>query len=247
MAEVVAHFQPKLVEMHNYSAAHSIRQKVYNWQTLNQKVLKKLGYQLSAEDIDALVNAHQGVIEQVLWTVQAKLAEYKPRREAGPGPVGATPEGRPSGAGGGGGGMRAAAPAPSGAPVHPGSGSARGAGAGGGVGAAGGGVGAGAPPMGSGSSVSGDVVTDYAAAGAHSDAALARRDVPGDVLARQVDTDILMEKEQTIQEYKETVQILELKIRKLDQLVRIKDSRIQTLTARVQQLEQKLGLAPAAP
>ena len=38
-----------------------------------EKVLKKLGYQLSAEDIDALVNAHQGVIEQVLWTVQAKV------------------------------------------------------------------------------------------------------------------------------------------------------------------------------
>ncbi len=34
-----------------------------------------------------------------------------------------------------------------------------------------------------------------------------RRDVPGDVVARQVDTDILMEKEQTIQEYKETVQV----------------------------------------
>ena len=36
MAEVVANFLPKLVDMHNYSAAHSIRQKVYNWQTLNR-------------------------------------------------------------------------------------------------------------------------------------------------------------------------------------------------------------------
>jgi hypothetical protein len=36
MAEVVAHYHPKLVEMHNYSAAHSIRQKMYNWQTLNR-------------------------------------------------------------------------------------------------------------------------------------------------------------------------------------------------------------------
>ena len=34
-----------------------------------------------------------------------------------------------------------------------------------------------------------------------------RRDVPGDVVARQVDADILLEKEQTIQEYKETVQV----------------------------------------
>ena len=38
-----------------------------------EKVLKKLGYQLSPEDIDALVNAHQGVIEQVLYAIQSKV------------------------------------------------------------------------------------------------------------------------------------------------------------------------------
>ncbi|RYG57465.1 hypothetical protein EON66_00325 [archaeon] len=36
MAEVVAHFYPKLVELHNYSAANSVRQKLYNWSTLNR-------------------------------------------------------------------------------------------------------------------------------------------------------------------------------------------------------------------
>jgi hypothetical protein len=90
--------------------------------------------------------------------------------------------------------------------------------------------------------------------------------VGGDVPGKRVDADVLLEKEQTIQEYKETVQvlkcslldrlrdaaavsivgglqILELKVRKLEQLVRIKDSRIQTLTARVQALEAAQGIA----
>lgn len=39
-------------------------------------------------------------------------------------------------------------------------------------------------------------------------------------LQREVDQEILLEKEQTIQELKETVEILELKIAKLEQLVR---------------------------
>jgi len=43
VAEVVKHYIPKLVELHNYSAAHSQSQKMYNWNTLNLKVFKKLG------------------------------------------------------------------------------------------------------------------------------------------------------------------------------------------------------------
>jgi hypothetical protein len=36
LAEVVHHYFPKYVELHNYSAANSIRQKLYNWSTLNR-------------------------------------------------------------------------------------------------------------------------------------------------------------------------------------------------------------------
>ena len=34
-AETVNYFFPHLVEVHNYSAANSFSQKMYNWQTLN--------------------------------------------------------------------------------------------------------------------------------------------------------------------------------------------------------------------
>lgn len=36
VAEIVHHFLPKLVEIHNYSAASSSTQKNYNWNTLNR-------------------------------------------------------------------------------------------------------------------------------------------------------------------------------------------------------------------
>ena len=38
MAEIVKYYLPNLVEIHNYSSAHSIQQKQYNWSTLNAKV-----------------------------------------------------------------------------------------------------------------------------------------------------------------------------------------------------------------
>jgi hydrocephalus-inducing protein len=34
-AEVVAHYCPRLVDAHNYSAANGLAQKIYNWSTLN--------------------------------------------------------------------------------------------------------------------------------------------------------------------------------------------------------------------
>jgi len=36
LAEVVHHYFPKYVELHNYSSANSVRQKLYNWSTLNR-------------------------------------------------------------------------------------------------------------------------------------------------------------------------------------------------------------------
>ena len=55
------------------------------------------------------------------------------------------------------------------------------------------------------------------------------------LLQREVDEEILLEKEQTIRELRETVEILELKVGKLEQLVRLKDSKIQKLQGQVGQ------------
>ena len=47
LAEIIKHYVPKLIDLHNYSQAHSLSQKMYNWNTLNVKALKKLGLNLS--------------------------------------------------------------------------------------------------------------------------------------------------------------------------------------------------------
>ncbi|TPX78665.1 hypothetical protein CcCBS67573_g00098 [Chytriomyces confervae] len=54
-AEVVHHFCPKLVELFMYSPANAVSQKMYNWNTLNQKVFRKLGYIAQPELISCIV------------------------------------------------------------------------------------------------------------------------------------------------------------------------------------------------
>jgi hypothetical protein len=57
----------------------------------------------------------------------------------------------------------------------------------------------------------------------------ARRGVSGGQQRERELESALVEREQTVGEYKETVEILELKIAKLEQLVRLKDSKISKL------------------
>ena len=73
MAEVVKHFYPHLVELHNYSPAHSISQKTYNWNTLNQKVFKKLGFTLLKKDIEDAVNCVPDTIEKILKVLKSSV------------------------------------------------------------------------------------------------------------------------------------------------------------------------------
>lgn len=84
MAEVVYHFFPKLVELHNYGGTNATEQKKYNWSTLNQKVFKKIGFQVQKADIEAMCNCKPGAVERVLKLVKYKVAAY---REGGGGDV----------------------------------------------------------------------------------------------------------------------------------------------------------------
>ena len=58
-----------------------------------------------------------------------------------------------------------------------------------------------------------------------------------DYLKSQVDTELLIEKEQTIQELRETIGILEIKLKKFEQLVKLKDQKIHTLTNKLQEYQ----------
>lgn len=186
-AEVVNHFFPRLVEMHNYSSANSHTQKMYNWNTLNQKVLKKLGYQIHQQDLEDVIKAAPGAIERVLAMLHSKvdLAANRQLKVAVPRASSQGPTGRP--------------PAPPG--VSP---SER-------------------------SSVAGS------ARGQEASPMPPRMQK----MQMEVDTELLLEKEQAIAELREMVGIMTEKIKKLEQLVRIKDSKIEALTQKL----QKHGLA----
>lgn len=80
LAEVVAAYFPALVELHNYSPAHSVQQKIYNFETLNQRVLKKLGFQIPRPVVEDIVNCRPGAIENVLNALQYKMAKYREKR-----------------------------------------------------------------------------------------------------------------------------------------------------------------------
>jgi hypothetical protein len=76
MAEMIKYHLPQLVEIHNYPQAHSSQQKLYNWNTLNSKVFKKLGFQLNKKEIESIISCQPLVIEGVLKKVYEKVRSY---------------------------------------------------------------------------------------------------------------------------------------------------------------------------
>lgn len=80
MAEVVHHYFPSRVEMHNYQAANSVEKKEYNFKTLNQKVLRKLGFMIHDEDIHFVTRCAPGHVEKVLAMV-CQFLEQRKREE----------------------------------------------------------------------------------------------------------------------------------------------------------------------
>lgn len=51
-----------------------MQQKLYNWNTLNQKVLKKLGMQLTKQHMTEIANVTPGAIERALKLLKIRLS-----------------------------------------------------------------------------------------------------------------------------------------------------------------------------
>ncbi|KAI9189380.1 hypothetical protein H9P43_000813 [Blastocladiella emersonii ATCC 22665] len=73
VAEIIRQVNPRLVELHNYPPANSTAQKVYNWNTLSFKVLRKLGCALTDDTIQQIVQCKPGIVETVLFDIKQKL------------------------------------------------------------------------------------------------------------------------------------------------------------------------------
>ena len=76
-AEVVAAYFPNLVELHNYTPANSMKQKMYNFDTLNTRVLRKIDYNIPRIAVEEVVNCRPGAVEVVLNSLQYKMAKYR--------------------------------------------------------------------------------------------------------------------------------------------------------------------------
>ncbi|KAF4753486.1 sperm flagellar 1, partial [Perkinsus olseni] len=63
------------VELHNYSQANALTQKLYNWNTLNQKVFRRMGFLLHTDDVEDCARASPGSIERVLALIRPRLVE----------------------------------------------------------------------------------------------------------------------------------------------------------------------------
>lgn len=66
-AELLKHYYPKIVDVHNYPTAYNTKQKMVNWNTLSIKVFKKIGFNVTTEEIEDIISSKPKAIEQVLW------------------------------------------------------------------------------------------------------------------------------------------------------------------------------------
>lgn len=73
VAEMIKYYFPRMVDLHNYTPAHSLKQKMENWYLLNRRVLQKLDLDLSDNVIRALSNAKTKVVEKVLMMLRNQL------------------------------------------------------------------------------------------------------------------------------------------------------------------------------
>jgi hypothetical protein len=80
VAEIMKHFFPAIVELHNFPPANSTRQKLDNWETLNAKVFRKLHFDVSQEEIKEITAAVPGAIERFLKALQTKITQIKQKQ-----------------------------------------------------------------------------------------------------------------------------------------------------------------------
>ncbi|XP_076825726.1 sperm flagellar protein 1-like isoform X1 [Clavelina lepadiformis] len=93
VAEIIAHYFPRLVEIHNYVSASSINQKLNNWGTLNRKVLSKLHCTVPADIMRKIAECSPGIIEVFLLGLLRKIeSRLMNNRQS---TQGNTPESRP--------------------------------------------------------------------------------------------------------------------------------------------------------
>jgi len=100
VAEVIQHYFPKMVDLHNYSPASSSAQKMNNWGVLQRKVFSRLKMSVPEPVVRAISNNKPGVVEMVLLQLKQKIEARLSSRAASNGsstPTSDAPEVEPNG------------------------------------------------------------------------------------------------------------------------------------------------------
>ncbi|XP_039485972.1 uncharacterized protein LOC120448183 [Drosophila santomea] len=81
VAKIVKRCHPRLVDLHNYTPKSSVVLKLQSWETFSNKVLKKLGINLSRSVLEQLASAAPGAIETLFQELMAvtKCGSPRPR------------------------------------------------------------------------------------------------------------------------------------------------------------------------
>ena len=69
VAEIIKHYLPHLDNLNNYPSASSTMQKTTNWNTLNTKVLKKIGVKMTKQEINDIITCKPLAIEHLLQRI----------------------------------------------------------------------------------------------------------------------------------------------------------------------------------
>jgi len=84
VSEIIHHYLPRAIDLHNYVIASSTGQKRINWNTLNRKVFARLNMKLTDSTLAQVVDSKPGAIEQILWDLRRKNSGKKTRPTAPP-------------------------------------------------------------------------------------------------------------------------------------------------------------------
>ncbi|XP_065062846.1 sperm flagellar protein 1-like [Rhopilema esculentum] len=82
VAEIVHHFLPKVIDLHNYVAANGNQAKADNWNLLTRKVLTKLGYNVPQQLTKGIISSKPGDIEKFLYRLRQKIETFQAKKKA---------------------------------------------------------------------------------------------------------------------------------------------------------------------
>ena len=75
-AEIIKKNIPSIIQIHNYIPTENHKQKLENWNLLNNKVLKKLGLRLHKNEIEDVINCKPNAIELLLKKVYYVIQKH---------------------------------------------------------------------------------------------------------------------------------------------------------------------------